>query len=121
MAKILIADDSETLRTQLKNDLENNNHEVVQAENGALALKGLREESGIQLVILDVNMPEMNGLEVVRQMREEELHPNALVFMLTTDSSPELKSEAKTLSVKAWITKPYQKDSLLSVIERLLG
>lgn len=121
MAKILVADDSETLRTQLKGDLTEAGHEVIEAEHGLVAIDKLKSESGIQLVILDVNMPEANGIDVLKTMRQDDLHPSAMVFMLTTDSSAELKSLAKELSVKAWITKPYQKEALLAVIERLIG
>jgi two-component system chemotaxis response regulator CheY len=120
MAKILIADDSETLRVQLRNDLEAANHEVLAAEDGLVAIKRLQENPDVQLCILDVNMPEASGLEVLEKMREENLCPKALVFMLTTDSSPVLKEKGKSLGVKAWITKPYQKESLLNVIEKLV-
>lgn len=121
MAKILIADDSETLRTQLKKDLLEGQHEVLEAENGLVAIQKLKSEENIQLVILDVNMPEANGIDVLKTMRSENLHPDALVFMLTTDSSSSLKTIAKELSVKAWITKPYQKEALMTVIQRLVG
>jgi CheY-like chemotaxis protein len=120
MAKILIADDSETLRTQLKNDLQENNHEVIEAENGLEAINHLKEHHDIQVCILDINMPEATGIDVLKTMRGENLNPKALVFMLTTDSSAELKAVAKELNVKAWITKPYQKAALMGALERLL-
>ena len=104
----------------MKNDLQSSGHEVISAENGLVAIKALQSNSDIDLCILDVNMPEASGLEVLEKMKKENLCPQALVFMLTTDSSPELKEKGKLLGVKAWITKPYQKDSLLSVIEKLV-
>lgn len=119
MAKILIADDSETLRAQLYQDLKAGGHDVMEAKNGVEALKSLKEQKGFDFCILDVNMPEMNGLEVVENLRKEGIQPNVQIFMLTTDSTPELKQQAKQLGVKAWITKPYNKDTLQKAIERL--
>ncbi len=120
MPKILIADDSAILRQQLKNDLVSAGHDVIEAEDGSEAFEKLEEETRFDLIIFDINMPGLSGIEVLRRRKEKSLQQGALVFLLTTDSTAELKIEAKELGVTAWITKPYQKDSLLAVIEKVL-
>ena len=94
-------------------------HSSEEAEDGAAAIENMKAESSFDLIVLDVNMPKMNGLEVLEKRKELGLQEKAIVFMLTTDSSPEFKEKAKELSVKAWITKPYHKESLLKVIKKV--
>lgn len=121
MANILIADDSSTLRHQLAADLKETGHNILEACDGEEAIEQLRTTTKLALVILDINMPGANGIEVLQKRREENLQPEAVIFMLTTDSTPELKEAAKKLSVKAWITKPYQKEALLNVVTKVLA
>lgn len=117
MKKILIADDSSTFRQQLSGDLEEQGYEVVQAEDGQDAIDKIKGTDGINLVILDVNMPKASGIEVL-----ETVQPlSSIVFMLTTDSSADLKEKGKALGVKAWITKPYNKDNLMMALKKVLG
>jgi two-component system chemotaxis response regulator CheY len=119
MAKILIADDSETLRQQLNEDLQSDGHDVTQAEDGQQAYERMQGGENFELMIFDINMPGMSGLDALEKRKKKSLQNDAIVFLLTTDSTPELKIRAKELGVKAWITKPYQKESLLSVIRKV--
>lgn len=121
MFEILIADDSETFRYTLSSDLKERGYTVHQASDGIEALKLLRQTERIDLIILDVNMPGADGLEVLEVCQKENLLKDKIVFMLTANSSNDLKERGKMLGVKAWITKPYKKETLMMAIEKVLG
>ena len=121
MAKILVVDDSEIARVQVKIDLIEADHEVFEAENGIKGLEVLSANKGIQLIISDVNMPEKDGLSMC-----EEIHGNSElnkipIIMLTTQSSVEMKTKGKSNGVVAWINKPHQAKSLIAGIEKILS
>ncbi len=120
MAQILVADDSTTFRHQLMQDLTEAGHTVLQAEDGLDAIKKITEAGHLDLIILDVNMPGATGIQVVEQVHSKLSSQSTLIFMLTTDSSQELKEKGKTLGVKAWITKPYKKEALLGAINKVI-
>ncbi len=121
MAKILIVDDSETLREHVKTVLKSASHEVIEAENGVVGLTQLKNNSGIQLILCDVNMPEMDGITMCSKVFEDAEFKKIPIFMLTTESSPELKERGKSYGVKAWVTKPFKEDVLLSAIKKVLA
>jgi two-component system chemotaxis response regulator CheY len=121
MKKILIVDDSTTLRQQLKADLEGAGYKVVEAEDGALGLAALKSNSDVDLILCDVNMPNMDGLTMCDKVRKEAAFATKPIFMLTTESTPEMKVKGKVLGVKVWIVKPYEKASLLGVIDKVIG
>ena len=121
MIKILIADDSETFRHTLSNDLKEQGYAVHQASDGQEAIEMMRRLEQISLIILDVNMPGADGLEVLETSQKEDLLKDKVVFMLTANSSAELKERGKKLGVRAWITKPYKKETLIMAIEKVLG
>ncbi len=119
MAKILIVDDSETLRIQLRKVLEGKDHEVVEACDGIKGLEALEANDGIQLVLCDVNMPEMDGLTMIERVHENSKFNTIPIFMLTTESSPEMKSRGKAAGVRAWVTKPFVDAKLLGAVEKI--
>ena len=121
MAKILVVDDSEIARVQVKTDLIEASHEVFEAENGIKGLEALNANKGIQLIITDVNMPEMDGLSMC-----EEIHGNSElnkipIIMLTTQSNVEMKAKGKSNGVVAWINKPHNPKTLIAGIEKILS
>ena len=118
MANILVVDDSTTFREELKRDLEEAGYTVVEAEDGEEGLK-LALKGNIDLIISDLNMPKMDGLAMCSHIREQGI--NTPVFMLTTQSNPELKAEATRLSVKAWIVKPHNKVVLIKGLAKVLS
>ncbi len=120
MPDILVADDSATFRQQLLQDLTEAGHKVTQAEDGLSAIKIINEKDKFDLIILDVNMPGATGLQVLEQVQDKLKINGTLIFMLTTDSSPELKESGRALGVKAWITKPYKKEALLGAINKVI-
>lgn len=121
MINIFIADDSETFRNTLFQDLSEEGFEVSQAQDGLDAIKKIRELKGIDLLIIDVNMPGFSGLEVLEMAKNEGVLDNKVIFMLTTDSNADLKAKGKSLGVKAWITKPYKKETLIMAIKKVFG
>ena len=119
MAKILIVDDSEALRTQLREDLESRSHTVLQAFDGLNGLEQVKKNEGIDLIICDVNMPNMDGLSMCAKLSENPEYAKMNIFMLTTEASTEMKARGKTVGVKAWIIKPYALDKLLMAVDRI--
>jgi two-component system, chemotaxis family, chemotaxis protein CheY len=118
MANILVVDDSTTFREELKMDLLAAGHNVEEAVDGE---DGLSKATigNFDLIISDLNMPKMDGLTMCAHLRK--LGINTLIFMLTTQSAPELKAEGARLSVKAWIVKPPNKVALIKGIAKVLG
>ena len=119
MKKILIVDDSETLRTQLKRILTSANFEVLEAENGVYGLQQLTSNPDISLIICDVNMPEMDGLTMVEKMSADTSINKSPIFMLTTESSQDMKVRGKAAGVMAWVTKPFVEEKLLKAVEKV--
>jgi two-component system, chemotaxis family, chemotaxis protein CheY len=119
MAKILIVDDSETLRTQLRKTLEEASHEVLEGYDGVNGLETLRANPDVQLILCDVNMPEMDGITMCSKVHEDDGLNKIPIFMLTTESNPEMKAKGKEVGVKAWVTKPFVATKLLAAIEKI--
>lgn len=115
---ILIVDDSETLRTQLRKDLESGGHKVIEAEDGFDGLNKIGENPSLGLIICDVNMPKMDGLTMCEKLKELKTYSGPII-MMTTESSAEMKARGKAAGVLAWITKPYHAEKLLSVIGKI--
>lgn len=119
MAKILLIDDSDTFRAQIKNDLSSNSHHVAEASNGRDGIEKVKESGPFDLIICDINMPELNGLEMIGILKDQDLLKESIIFMLTTETDQDLKEKGKALGVRAWITKPYKKDKLLAAIQKV--
>jgi two-component system chemotaxis response regulator CheY len=121
LKKILVIDDSDTIRDQLKNVFSGKpDIQVIEAENGLVGLNQLQAHPDIALIISDVNMPEMDGLTMVKRIAAAGTHVGIPIIMLTTEVSKELKDEAKLNGVRGWIIKPFTPDKLLLVTEQLL-
>jgi len=120
MAKILIADDSETLRTELREVLEGAGHDVVEAVDGTDGLRKAEEAQGVQLIISDYNMPGLDGITMIRKIKEIDRYGSVPVGMLTTESSKELKATGKEAGVIVWFVKPFEPSRLLSTIDKVL-
>ncbi len=120
MAKILIADDSETLRLELKEVLEKGGHLVVEAHDGADGLKKAEENQGVQLIISDYNMPGLDGITMITKIKQIERYKEVPVGMLTTESSKELKQSGKEAGVVVWVVKPFDPERLLKTVDKVL-
>jgi two-component system chemotaxis response regulator CheY len=119
MAQILVVDDSSTVRTEVGEFLKKNGLDVVlDGRDGLAKLKG---DSGIRLVVSDVNMPNMDGLTMVEKIRSELGNSSVNVIMLTTENSPLMKERGKAAGIKGWIVKPFKGDAVLATFKKLVG
>lgn len=119
MAKILLVDDSSTVRDEVGGFLKKNGLDVITAIDGKDGLVKLKADPGIKLVVSDVNMPNMDGLTMVEKMRSELGNSTVNVIMLTTESNPSMKERGKAAGVKGWIVKPFKGESVLETFKKL--
>ena len=117
--RILAIDDTKTLLNLLCMTLRNAGHQVAEAENGEEGLQRF-EEFKPDLVITDLNMPTMNGLELIRALRKLPSLTGLPIVFLTTESNDALKQEAKSAGATGWITKPFKPEQLIAVVAKLV-
>ena len=120
MARILAVDDSAAMRQMVGATLTSAGHDVQQAADGQEAFE-IAETKPFDLVITDVNMPVMNGLELVRKLRTLPSYRGVPLLVLTTENSTERKMEGKEAGATGWLVKPFNPDRLLSTIARVLS
>ncbi len=118
--KLLLIDDSSLVRKQLKDVFIHDGFEILEAETGKQAYDIIKATPP-DIMVCDVNMPEMNGMELCKLLHDEQLSTNIFILMLTTEASPELKEAAKNYGVKAWITKPFNPKALQSVMQKIVA
>jgi two-component system, chemotaxis family, chemotaxis protein CheY len=120
MAKrILIVDDSESIRELVSLTLESSGYTVDKGVDGMDALK-LLDGRKIDLVITDLNMPNMDGIEFIREVRRREYYSTVSILMLTTESQQAKKIEAKTAGATGWIVKPFIQEKLIEVVKKII-
>ncbi|MEI6413385.1 MAG: response regulator [Pseudomonadota bacterium] len=117
---ILSVDDSASIRQMVALTLERNGYAVTQAADGREALTRLRG-GGIDMIITDINMPNMNGIELVRQVRALPGFKYVPIVMLTTESEESKKQEGRAAGATAWIVKPFNQEQLVAVVKKVLG
>lgn len=117
--KILIVDDSKTIRQQVSFSLTKGGFEVVEAEDGKDGIAKLTSTQGISAIISDVNMPNMNGLEMLEEISKMPSVSSIPVLMLTTEGSTELIERAKKSGAKGWLVKPFKPDQLVAAITKI--
>ena len=121
MAKsILVVDDSETVRQVLQMTLGNAGFDVLEAGDGIDALDKL-SMGQVDMLITDLNMPNMDGLELIKRVRQEGTHRFTPIVMLTTESSEEKKLAGREAGASGWIVKPFKPEQLLKVVKMVLG
>ena len=121
MAKtVLSVDDSASIRQMVKLTLTGAGYTVIQAGDGAEGLTKARE-SAVDLVVTDLNMPVMNGLGLIRELRKLPAYKGVPIIFLTTESDAAMKQEAKVAGATGWITKPFQQEQLVAVVRKVLG
>jgi two-component system chemotaxis response regulator CheY len=118
-AKILVVDDSMMVRQQVSRALTAAGFSVIDAVDGVDALQKLAQNQGTQLVVCDVNMPRMNGIEFLENLRKDAAFGRVPVVMLTTEGQPELIQQAKGLGAKGWIVKPFKPALLVAAVTKL--
>lgn len=120
MASILAVDDSSSMRQMVAFTLKGAGYQVVEAADGQEALSKAKSQK-FDLVITDVNMPVMDGITFIRQLRGEPSYKFTPMLMLTTESSMDKKSEGKAAGATGWIVKPFNPDQLLNTVKKVLG
>jgi two-component system chemotaxis response regulator CheY len=119
MKKILIVDDSKTTRQVLNFSLTDAGYSVTEAVDGLDAMQFL-EKDQFDLMITDLKMPRMDGLELTQKVRASDQHRYMPVVILTTESADDKKQEGKAAGASCWIVKPFQPDQLLQVVNMSL-
>lgn len=121
MAKTILAvDDSASMRQMVGVTLRAAGYEVVEASDGDEALEYARKHR-VDLVLADVNMPRMDGITLIAQLRTLPNYHLTPLLLLTTESSPERKMQGKQAGATGWMVKPFHPEQLLATLERVLG
>jgi len=117
---IMTADDSASVRQMVNFTLKEAGYGVVEAVDGQDALSKLNR-GGMDMLITDLNMPNMDGIELIKQMRANPQYKFMPIIMLTTESQAVKKQEGKAAGATGWIVKPFKPNQLLAVVKKVLG
>lgn len=119
MKRIMVIDDSASLRQVVSIALRGAGYEVVEASDGKDALDKL-DGSKFNLMISDVNMPRMDGITFVKEVKQSPVYRYTPIIMLTTESQEHMKQQGKAAGVKAWVVKPFKPDQMLDAVSKLI-
>jgi two-component system, chemotaxis family, chemotaxis protein CheY len=117
--RVLTVDDSRTILAMLHHTLSNAGFEVLQAEDGQQGLDVLKTET-VDVVITDINMPVMDGIEFIKNVRATANHQSLPILILTTETSQDKRDQGKAAGGTGWIVKPFDPEKLISVIHRVV-
>jgi two-component system chemotaxis response regulator CheY len=115
--KILVTDDSVSMRQMTSIILKQAGYEVIEAVDGTDALEKLNED--IKVLITDYNMPNMNGIELIKAVRSGSVNKSIPILMVTTESEDAKKQEGKQAGATGWITKPFDKETLVGTLKKI--
>jgi two-component system chemotaxis response regulator CheY len=121
MKKVLVVDDSPTIRQQIGRALGEAGFEVIEATDGVDGIDKITGDKAIGIVILDINMPRMNGLEMLEKVKAEASNEGLPVIMLTSEGQKALIERAKRAGAKGWIVKPFKTDLLVGAVRKLIA
>lgn len=119
-ANVLIVDDSRTVRMMVRSALEHAGHKVTEAFDGANAIAVLHDFRP-DLIITDVNMPEMDGITLVREVRSRPELPRVPILILTTVTDQAMKERGRQAGATGWMCKPFQPEQLCAVVQKVLA
>ncbi len=121
---ILIVDDSATIRASVKHTLVQAGYDVEQANDGQHGLDTLKNLSGsgkkVSMVISDVNMPVMDGLTFIRNMKSDTAYKFTPVLVLTTENQDSIKAQGKEAGAAGWLVKPFDPETLVGVVRKFV-
>jgi two-component system chemotaxis response regulator CheY len=121
MAKrIMTVDDSASIRRMVAFTLKQHGYDITEAVNGAEALKKLEKEK-IDMLITDINMPELDGIGLVRKVRDNPAYRFIPIVILTTNAQSGKKEEGMAAGANGWIVKPFRPDQLVAVVRKVMG
>ncbi|MDH4300706.1 MAG: response regulator [Nitrospira sp.] len=116
----LVVDDSRTMRQMVVFTLTNAGFTVIEAEDGKDAVRKVEAGTKLDIVVTDLNMPEMDGITLIKELRRLTAYKFTPILMLTTESALEKKKEGKEAGATGWIVKPFNPDVLLKTIAKVL-
>jgi two-component system chemotaxis response regulator CheY len=119
MQSILAVDDSASMRQMVAFTLKGAGYNVIEAADGQEALEKARVQQ-VDLVLTDQNMPRMDGITLVKQLRAMHTFAVTPMLILTTESSPEMKAKGKAAGATGWLVKPFDPAKLLDVVKRVI-
>ncbi len=121
MAKTILAvDDSASIRQMVSFTLKSAGYDVVEAVDGQDGLDKAKVKA-VNLVLTDQNMPRMDGISLVKQLRALPQHKSTPILMLTTESSDQMKAQGKAAGATGWLVKPFDPTKLLEVVKKVIG
>ncbi len=116
---ILVVDDSSSIRQLVSMSLKGAGFDVIEACDGKDALSKLAGGQKVHLIVSDVNMPNMDGITLAKEVKAHPQYKFTPIMMLTTEAQESKMQEGKDAGAKAWLTKPFQADQLLTAVSRL--
>jgi two-component system chemotaxis response regulator CheY len=117
---VMTVDDSASVRQMVSFTLREAGYDVIEACDGLDALAKI-DNPNLGLVVTDLNMPNMDGIELIRRLRATPTHKFTPIIMLTTESQGEKKMEGKNAGATGWIVKPFKPEQLIAVIKKVMG
>ncbi|MGC4087077.1 MAG: response regulator [Polyangiaceae bacterium] len=118
-AKILVIDDSASVRRQVSSILGPEGFDIVEAADGIEGSEQIRKLEDLALVLCDINMPRLNGLDMLESLSEEIAKKSLPVVMLTTEGEPAAMSRARQAGARGWIIKPFKEQLLVGAVKKL--
>ena len=119
--RVLIVDDSPSVRQQVGMALRQGGFEVVDGVDGVDGADKLYKDASIGMVICDINMPRLNGLDMVEKIKSDARFAKLPIVMLTSEDNPVLVERAKKAGAKGWIIKPFRADLLVATVRKLMA
>ncbi len=118
--KVMIVDDSDTVRGQLRVAFEKEKWTVVEAFDGLDGFNKAKKHTDLGMIISDINMPELDGLQMCEWIRNQTGHTMIPIIMLTTETNPDLKAQGKKMGVKGWIVKPLDAAKMVEMAKKII-
>jgi len=120
MTAILTVDDSASIRQAIKIALSGEGYSVAEACDGAEGI-AKADAGAYALIVTDLNMPVMDGLTMIRELRKKPVHAGTPILFLTTESDAEVKAQAKAAGATGWLTKPFDPEQLVRIVNKVLA
>lgn len=118
--KILAVDDSVSIRTSISFVLKQEGYDITEAVDGVDGLAKAKADK-YNLIITDINMPNMDGIEMIKQLRQTEGYKFTPIIALTTESQESKMQEGKAAGATGWIVKPFTSEKLIAIVKKIIG